>query len=308
MDLVYLWVDGSDPRWQAKRRATVGGGKANPMTDGKGRYANNDELKYSLRSVERYAPWVRRIFIVTDEQTPSWLDTSNPKIQIVDHKEILPPQSLPCFNSCLIEHFLYHIPGLSEHFIYANDDMLLNKPVSPSDFFAPDGYPIVRLNHRYLGKLGYWIKHTLLGKPVSNYNRTVHRAATLVEEKYGRYYSGKAHHNIDAYRKSDYQATAEEFAPHIEQMLENHVRKDNDVQRALYSYVPLAKGHAHQQYVTRSTSFRVHIQNESHYGKLLKWNPTFFCMNDSEYATDADRAHAREFLETLFPDKSHFEK
>ena len=93
-------------------------------------------FKYSLRSVEMYAPWIRKIFIVTDNQVPKWLDTSNPKIRIVDHKEILPEVSLPCFNSRLIEHFLYKIPGLSEHFLYANDDMFINRPVTPATFFC----------------------------------------------------------------------------------------------------------------------------------------------------------------------------
>ena len=86
--------------------------------NGKNRYANNDELKYSLRSIAMYAPWVRKVFIVTDNQVPAWLDTSNPKVRIVDHAEIMPAESLPCFNSSLIEHFLYKIPGLSEHFLY----------------------------------------------------------------------------------------------------------------------------------------------------------------------------------------------
>lgn len=138
IDLVYMWVNGNDPAWQAKRNATIG------VTDTsnnncKGRYADNDELKYSLRSIEKYAPWIHKIFIVTDSQVPVWLDTSNPKIQIVDHSEILPPEARPCFNSTVIEHHLYKIPGLAERFLLANDDTLLNKPVSPSTFLPRTG-------------------------------------------------------------------------------------------------------------------------------------------------------------------------
>ena len=66
---------------------------------------DNGELKYSLRSIGLYAPWVRKIFIVTDNQVPEWLDTAHPKIQIVDHSEILPEESRPCFNSVIIENF-----------------------------------------------------------------------------------------------------------------------------------------------------------------------------------------------------------
>ena len=116
VDLVYLWVDGNDPAWQTKYAAFANSGSKGFEINCKGRYADNDELKYSLRSVEMYAPWIRKIFIVTDNQVPEWLDTSNPKVQIVDHTEIMPEESLPCFNSCLIEHYLYRIPGLAEHF------------------------------------------------------------------------------------------------------------------------------------------------------------------------------------------------
>ena len=113
IDLVYLWVDGNDPLWQAKRNAYIGKTEESSSVNCKGRYANNDELKYSLRSIDLYAPWIHKIYIVTDNQIPDWLDTSNPKIRIVDHKEIMPEISLPCFCSTVIEHFLYKIPGLS---------------------------------------------------------------------------------------------------------------------------------------------------------------------------------------------------
>ncbi len=308
VDFVYLWVDGNDPAWQAKRNALIGKTVEKSAVNCEGRYANNDELKYSLRALELYAPWIRKIYIVTDNQTPSWLDTSNPKIRIVDHTEILPPQSLPCFNSCVIEHFLCQIPGLSEHFLYGNDDMFINRPVTPNDFFGPDGLPIVRLNRRPLRKLTLFIKEKIMKKPLSNYVQTIKLAAELVEKKYGIYFGGKTHHNIDSYLKSSFQHVREVFKDEIEATLSNHVRKSTDVQRNIYSYVPLAEKQAHLNYVTQKTSLRLHIQNESHYAKLEKYNPLLFCMNDSEYAKDSDRKRAAEYLEQRFPNKSEFEK
>lgn len=308
IDFVYLWVDGSDPKWQAKRNACIGNTQKKSAVNCEGRYANNDELKYSLRSLELYAPWIRKIFIVTDDQVPEWLDTSNPKVRIVDHKEILPSQSLPCFNSQVIEHFLYKISGLSEHFLYGNDDMYINKPVAPEMFFATDGLPIMRLNRRPFRKLTLLIKEKVLKKKLSSYVLAIRRAAELVEKRYGIYFGGKTHHNIDAYLKSSYQHVGEVFREEIEATLTNHVRRSNDVQRNVYSYVPLAEKKAHLQYVTQRTSFRLHIQNERHYDKLERYNPMLFCMNDSEYADDADRKRAAEFLERKFPKKSQFEK
>ena len=116
IDLVYFWVNGNDPKWIAKRQAFLADYTENEESC-KGRYFDNEELKYSLRSIEKYAPWIRRIFIVTDNQVPTWLNTSHSKIQIVDHSEIIPHEYLPCFNSRVIEHHMHKIPGLAEHFL-----------------------------------------------------------------------------------------------------------------------------------------------------------------------------------------------
>ncbi len=308
VDFVYLWVDGNDPAWQAKRNAVIGKTDSNPSADCKGRYADNDELKYSLRSLEKYAPWIRNIFIVTDNQVPKWLDTSNPKIKIIDHTEILPAQSLPCFNSCLIEHYIWRIPGLSEHFLYGNDDLFINRPVQPSDFFDKNGRPIIRLNRRPFRRLTLFFREKIQRKPLGNYVITIRNAAELVNKKYGIYYGGKTHHNIDAYLKSNYQHVWEVFKDEIEATSQNHIRSANDIQRNIYSYVPLAEGCGHLQYVTQKTSFRFHIHRHNHYKKLERYNPMLFCMNDSEFANDDDRARATAFLEKYFPEKSQFEK
>ncbi len=307
IDLVYLWVNGNDPKWIAKRDAVIG--KTTEAQDNcKGRYAETGELRYSLRSVEKYAPWIRKIFIVTDNQIPDWLDTSNPKIRIVDHTEIIPKEYLPCFNSSVLEHFICCIPDLAEHFLYANDDMFLNKPVTPNTFFAKDLLPIIRVNSRPFRKWSLQYRTKVLGKTLSNYKRIIHNAALLVEKKYGTYYSGKAHHNIDAYLKSSCLHTREVFDKELRATFTNHKRSDNDIQRSLYSYVAFAEKTAHRKYVTQRTSFRLHIDNRRLYEKFKKYNPVFFCMNDSEFANDDDRAYADDFRSTLFPDKSSFEK
>ena len=308
IDLVYLWVNGNDPVWQAKRNAFIGKTEEKSSTNCEGRYADNDELKYSLRSVELYAPWIRKIFIITDNQTPEWLDTSNPKIRIVDHKEIMPPQSLPCFNSSVIEHFICRIPDLAEHYLYANDDMFINKPVTPEFFFAKDGFPIIRFSRRPFRKLYIKFREKILKKELSHYNQITQNSARLVERKYNTYYSGKAHHNIDDCLKSDCIHTEEVFKDEIEATLTNHVRSSNDIQRHLYYYVSLAEKRGHLSYVTQKTSFRFHIHNQKHYNKLEKYNPMLFCMNDSEYAQDCHRIMAKNYLGNRFPKKSQFEK
>ena len=308
IDLVYLWVDGNDPQWRAKRDACIGKTEKDSAVNCEGRYADNDELKYSLRSVEKYAPWIHKIFIVTDNQIPSWLDTLNPKIRIVDHKEIMPQICLPCFNATVIEHFLWKIPGLSEYFLFANDDMFINKPVNPSTFFADDSLPIIRLTHSRLRNWYLLFRKKILGIPLKNYVQIVRNSAKLVEKRFGIYYDVKTHHNIDAYLKSDYHHVELMFEEEIKKTLSNHIRSANDIQRNLHAYVALAEKRGHPCYVSQKTSFRFHIQNFKHYKKMEKYSPMFFCMNDSEYANENDRKRLTEYLRKRFPKKSIFEK
>ncbi len=308
IDLVYLWVDGSDPKWRAKHNACIGKTEEKSVENCEGRFADNDELKYSLRSVEKYAPWIHRVFIVTDGQVPKWLNTSGTRVRVVDHREIMPECCLPCFNSALIEHFLWKIPGLSESFLYANDDMFINRPLSPDFFFADDGLPIIRLVHSRLRDFFLAFKEKLLGIPLKYYVRTIRNSSRLVAKAYGVCYNGKPHHNIDAYLKGDYQHMEDLFKTEIGETLGNHVRSENDIQRSLYAYVAMAEKRCHPVYVDRKTSFRFHIQNMKHYKMLEEYNPMLFCMNDSEYATDDDRRKVTEFLKQRFPDKSEFEK
>ena len=307
IDLVYLWVNGNDPKWQAKRDACIGR-PTERQENCKGRYADSGELKYSLRSIEMYAPWIRKIFIVTDDQKPEWLNTENPKIQVVDHKEIMPAESLPCFNSTLIEHYLDKIPGLSEHFLFSNDDMYINQPVTPATFFAADGLPILYMNRKPFRKLALWFRDNVKGKPLSMYLKIIRNAAELVEKYYGTYYGCKPHHNIDSYLKSTITFTNKKFEKEFSPMIPHHVRAADDVQRSVYSYVALAENKGHLRYVSHKHSFRLHIDNHKLYEKFERYNPVFFCMNDSEFANDADRKAAIDFLESKFPKKSEFEK
>lgn len=306
IDLVYLWVDGNDPKWIAKHNALTG----NKDNDGncKGRFYDNDELKFSLRSVEKYAPWIRRIFIVTDDQVPEWLDTSNSKIQIIDHKQIIPEEGLPCFNSRIIEHCLYKIPGLADRFIYANDDMLFNREVTPSTFFTEDGFPIIRLGKSAFPEFSFWFNEKILRRPLSTYKMAIRNALRLVRRKYGSFRYRKGHHNIDAYLKEDYRKVAETFKDEISPTIKNHLRDGSDIQRGIYSFVPLIEKRAHPEYVDKKTSFMLRIHHHKLYDQLEKYNPIFFCVNDSQYASDEDRILARSFLEKRFPDKSQFEK
>ena len=309
IDLIYLWVDGNDREWLAKKYAFLGK-KMDLITEATtfARNANNEELRFSLRSVDKYAPWIRKIFILTDEQRPEWLNTENEKIQIIDIREILPPESLPCYNSVIIEHFLYRIPGLAEHFLYSNDDMFLNRPVEPGTFFTKEGYPIVRLKRGFLKKWIMCIRRAL-NIHINIYRKTIDRSACLIEKKFGKYYSGTPHHNIDSYLKSDYRKVVEEyFREEILQTVENHIRTENDIQRIIYLYFALAVRRGKVKYTGRRDSCMIRAQKNNYQNFIDSYNPVFFCLNDTIHVIDKDRERIVPFLNGLFPDKSGFEK
>lgn len=308
IDLVYLWVDGDDPKWLEKKQRFTGKLPDNSEENSKGRYINNDELKYSLRSVEKYVPWIRRIYIVTDNQCPDWLDRNHPRIRIVDHTEILPEKALPCFNSSVIEYFLYKVPGLAEHFLFANDDMFFNKPLSPDYFFDKEGIPIVRLKRKFFGRWHYPLKR-MFRKRLGQYISMVVEGASLVEQKFGKYYSGVPHHNVDAYVKSDYEYAVEHvFKDQVERSLSSRTRMYGDMHRSAFSYYTLAVGKGRMKYVRSTESNRLLVYKHKFKERLDKYDPNLFCLNDNQRAKDIHRKEIKPFLEGLFPLKSSFEK
>lgn len=233
IDLVILWCDDT-PDFRAKRiywQNKLGlQQNQNIISE---RFETVDELKYLLRSVEMYAPWINHIFLVTDNQCPTWLNLDNPKITIVDHKEILPLDVLPTFNSYAIEAYLHKTPHLSEHFIYANDDMLFSQPVSPQFFFDRNGNPIIRLREDF-------------SFVDNNHARVILHSYDLVEQKYKIKFKNRyhLHHCTDAYRKSYYADVFEKFKSEFEQTGSHQFRQDTDAEREIMSLCDILENRA----------------------------------------------------------------
>lgn len=144
IDVVYTWVDDRDPAWQASYAQAVqdfGHDGLDAETASPARFHNRDELRYSLRSLARHAPFVRNVYIVTAGQVPAWLETAAPNVRVVPHEEILGPDCLPTFNSHAVESRLHHIQGLAEHYLYLNDDFFFGRDCQAATFFTPDGRP-----------------------------------------------------------------------------------------------------------------------------------------------------------------------
>lgn len=321
IDLVYAWVDGSDPEWREKRdrympeRPKTG---PSPQSRSESRWRDNDELLYSLRSVELYAPWVNRIFIITDGQCPKWLNVEHPKVTIIDHSEILPADALPVFSSHAIESCIYKIPGLSEHFIFGNDDTFFGAPTTPETFFKPDGSPIVRLMGARFNRRK--------ARTGSNYMRVLFRMQKLINEMFGKMICHTPHHNFDAYRKSDFEYCISLLPDEWDRTAHRRFRNNKDMQRCFVSYYVLATGKGELRKVGRYNRINTptdlvkalmsgHYAADSRWIRLVtpdkdfeKYNPLMFCMNDSEYTSDAERERMVNFLKMKFPNKSQFEK
>lgn len=137
IDFVVTWVDGNDPMWRNIKQQY----EAKNADVRNARYRDWEQLRYWFRSIEKNAPWVNRIYFVTFGHIPKWLNINNPKLRIVKHEDFIPKEFLPVFNSTAIEVHLHRIPGLSDNFVYFNDDMYLMKHCKPTDFFRK-GKPV----------------------------------------------------------------------------------------------------------------------------------------------------------------------
>jgi hypothetical protein len=178
VDAVYTWVDGTDPAWQESRRITrekhgLPDDSAEPGFQD--RYISHGELQLSIARLRHFAPWIRRVFVVTMNQIPPNIAD----IIIIDHKDILPPEALPTFSSLAIETVLHRIPNLAEHFIYFNDDMFLGKPVTIGDFFEVQ-------NNKIYTVLPWLYNRPIQHCEINTYQSALYTTAAVVERHYGK--------------------------------------------------------------------------------------------------------------------------
>ena len=146
IDVVYTWVDSYDPERIYYQNKLL---SKNDFNLDKSRYDQSEELKYSIKSIEKNCPWVRMIYIVVkDDQKPNFIEFDNRfnkiPIKLIKHSMIMPKTSLPTFSSISIELCIHNIPDLSDYYIYMNDDLFITKPLKKSDFIK-DGKPIVNI-------------------------------------------------------------------------------------------------------------------------------------------------------------------
>ena len=304
IDAVYTWVDGSDERWQASlieqlERADL------PQVISKRRFRSRDELRYSLRSLHAFAPWINHIYIVTCGQRPRWLK-EDPKITIVDHKDIfLNPSHLPTFNSMAIECHLHRIPGLQEFFLYFNDDVFLGKESQPKDFFSSDGkMRIFVSNKRFPADP---VKATDDG-----FTAGLKNTSALMVKRFGTKELPMHAHTAFAERKSFVSRVAMQF-PNIFSMVSSHrfrTIEDYTITNGLIPLMALRTGRGVKTTETKATiGFGKDLaQNRIELNDLLLTRPRFFCIQDSlDEENDEANTLLHGFFESYFPEPAPWE-
>lgn len=170
IDAVVCWVDGSDPQWLARRRPFLGEAAHRSAAD-PGRFEQSDEVEACVRSILRFAPFIRRIHVVTDRQVPRFLHAlrgdepaSAAKVRVVDHAHVFRglEHAPPTFNSISIESVLHRIEGLSERYVYFNDDMFLARPIVPGELFDGDALVVHGRWRRFRERRPAWVVGRLL--------------------------------------------------------------------------------------------------------------------------------------------------
>ena len=322
VDLVYLWCDAADPILRKKRESFLPEEKRMAVKNeevGDCRYQSHDELRYSLRSVAKFLPWINTIHIVVDDDQslPNWLNVDNRNIKIHRHSEIIPAKYLPTFNSRVIEFWLSNIPGLSERFIYANDDMMVYRSLKSAFFFNADGYPYGRfLPDREV--LEY-------REGQSSYLTAIRNSILFAKEKFGydfvAHNGGFPHHNMDAYLKSECAAFNLEYARIVDENSCYRFRSDKQIQRIIYSLWSLSRNKMALKPVEKSHNYDFIFGGADSCYKSIKGysqaklrfilrliNPGLFCLNDTSSSTEYGFIEAKKALNAMYPEKSAFER
>lgn len=311
IDLVYLWCDMNDERWNERRKKEVEKWRDTIKLveeESVARYQSHDELRYSLRSVEMYAPWIRDIFIVVCDYAtlPSWLNISNPRLHIVRHSEIIPAEYLPCYNSVTIEHFISRIPDLAEHFLYANDDMFFFDSVTSYFFFDDNGLPKKRVTaETFRPQQGHYAT-----KLNNSFNLIKEQHPELKNEELNTLHL-MPHHGIDSYRKSHNLATYERYREAIEKTLGCPFRRSCDIQRVIYLMEEIATYGGSSIIISKTTPDSMCGTGASWRRKLdnaLRLRPKLFCLNASHENTPDDFKWLSLVEQMLYPNMSQFEK
>lgn len=328
-DIVVTWVDGNDAAWQAERR------KYRPQAqsdDRKERYRDWESLKYWFRGIEKYAGWTKNIFFVTWGHVPAWLNTENPKLHIVKHTDFIPKQYLPTYNSHTIELNLHRIKGLSENFVYFNDDVFVINQVQPEQFFKGGKpcdmlalQPVVAnpanpvMSHIYLNNTlvlsKYFNKRQNIKKQWRNYFKPgyplLYFGYNMLELAFPLFSGLYTAHGAAPLCRRTYETLWQKEFDVLDATCRHRFRSQEDVSPYLLrEWQKLSGDFAAKNVCRRFAYFNVSNQNTALIRTIVKQKADTLCINDANGEIDFETAKQQinTAFEQIFPEKSSFEK
>lgn len=325
IDFVVPWVDDSDPVWRAKKAKYTGKEYSEGNTEV--RYRDWDTLKYWFRGVEKFAPWVRYVWFVTDDQIPEWLNAEHPKLKWVKHTDFIPEEYLPVFSANPIEWNLHRIDGLSEQFVYFNDDVFLINNTAPEDFFV-DGmpcdsprvsmlYPADFFAYQIFNNIVLINRHFSLRESVREHWRKwiVHQPLKALMKLlwYGRkeLVPGFDEYHIHiSYRKETFRILWEKEREWIHQTCTHKLRTKEDITTWCVRDWRLLTGDFYPKKPCGKAFSTDAIESNGALEYMRKQKGKVICLNDNEREKDFAK-HSRMILEAfekLLPEKSSFER
>ncbi len=327
IDFVVTWVDMNDPAWHDEFVKHKGAGKNEENSVSEARFRDYGFLKYWFRGIEKFAPWVRRIHFVTCGQKPEWLDEKNPRINLVSHRDFIPEQYLPTYNSVVIERYIHKIPGLAEHFVYFNDDFYIIRPVARERFFR-GGLPCdiaafqynplwsqwyrriknnVRIINRHFDKREVlsrdhdkWFHKSYGGKAMWNY----------LLKPYGRFITLRTPHNAQPYLKSTFEEVWAVAGKELTETSVNRFRASNDYTPELFRTWQICRGNFEPYNTYRDTKmFPLMVRSKQAIMAIREQAYSLVCINDNIHIRDYEAVMEglREAFDSILPEKSSFE-
>lgn len=329
IDFVIMWVDGSDPAWLEEKNKYLE--KKIDTSNAINRYRDMGLLKYWFRGVEKFTPWVNKVHFVTWGHIPSWLNTNNPKLNIVKHEDFIPKKYLPVFNSDAIEIHLHRINGLADKFVYFNDDMFLLKPTDYSYFFENDlPCDFWRDNIPYCDKdTDPLFEHILLNDKMlicRHFNKREvikKNFSKCFNLKYGKrnirflllykwpYMAGFDNFHMSApFLKSTFEDVWEKNHNELETTAQNRFRAVSDINQYVFQLWQIYTGKFTPKSIKKVGRFlNLSDNNKELFDCIDNQKVNEICVNDSDLSIDYEKAvkDLTEHLNKILPDKSSFE-
>ncbi|MCI9307162.1 MAG: glycosyl transferase [Lachnospiraceae bacterium] len=332
IDIIVPWVDGTDLKWQKEKSEYMEKRLVDSKANSAIRYQDWNNLQYWFRAVEKFMPWVHRIFFVTWGHVPEFLDTSNPKLRIVKHQEYIPDKYLPTFNSNTIEMNYHRIKDLSENFVLFNDDVIPLKPVGETYYFKNNRVceqavesPIMPVD---IGDISHW-SCIMKSNNILFINRHFNKRDVQKKNFWKWFYPGYGEllkrniglhywynfagfhdpHMAVALKKSTLAHLWEVEPDTLDAASRNRFRGQSDVNQFLIRYWQLCTG----EFLPRKTLGKSVLITKNNYREIAenirrqKWQMVSLNEDCSPEEFEIIKKEINGALEQLLPDKSTFE-